>query len=1185
MQLLRQNIGHTVLLLVSVFVIGFSCKNPKQSEDPIQSGEKKEGLVQKNSLDSLPTGKVRLISGKKITAGKPLVVLAGKPEIHSGFNNEHPLGITKTLQALSGNLLSGVHPFIKKAVPKKIPYTHSKILPAQTARMREQNPLGLKFYDVEQGLSSSYIRCSLQDRQGNIWFGTGGGGASKFDGSDFTHFTERQGLPNNFVVSILEDHAGNIWFGTDGGGVCKYDGTDFTLFTEKEGLINNAVWSMVEDHAGNIWFGTAGGGVCKYDGKQFTSFNKDSGLNSNYIVCMTVDMTGAIWMGTFGDGVLKYSGDQFRSYTEADGLAANTVQAIYADKKGSLWFGTDGSGISQLTGGRFINYTEGSGLLSNEVNIITQDREGNMWFGFNRLGACKFNGIYFTTYTEQDGLSGGAIQSILEDSNDNIWFGTAGHGITKYDKSCFTHFTKKEGLSSNAVYASFEDQQHQLWFGTANGVCKYDGNTFYQYTTEQGLMSDKILCISEDSAHHLWFGTPSGACKFDGKYFYHYTAEQGLSGNKIYTIYEDRKHRMWFATQGGGACVFDGKSFTQYSTEQGISSENVYDILEDQAGHIWLTTDGGGVCELDGQNLTVFSKKEGLSSNVVYAVLQDKKGSLWFGTDEAGVCRYDGKKFQTFTEANGLSNNKVWSILQDKAGPIWLGTENGLTRIEQNALQKDRISCSTYKLSEGFLGNDVLQNSVFQDSKGFIWWGTGKMLTRYDARLDKADKQAPVMHLKHIKLQFQTVDWKNIGANETLKNVQLKQVSHWYEIPEGLSLPYDQNRISFHYVGINYKSQDKILYQYNLEGLDDKWISAGTKTEIAYSNLPPNRYSFKVRAVNKDEVWSEPLSFTFVIRPPWWQTWWFRISAIIAGIGVIVIAFRVRTGALRKKQKELEALISARTAEVVSQKELLQEKNKEVLDSINYAQRIQRSILPSAEDMQKALHNHFVLYKPKAIISGDFYWMAQVQTHTTEAQLVVLAVVDCTGHGVPGALMSIVGNTLLNQTIKNSEINTPAQALDFLNHELPKNLKSQQKGEIIRDGMDMVMCALDFKNKKLYFAGANNSLYLIRKGELIEIAGDKQAISGSIDDVKKPFSNHTFELETGDILYLLTDGFADQFGGPKGKKFKHKQVVQTLLQVHSLSMNEQKEKIYKAFEDWRGDQEQVDDVTVIAVQI
>ena len=268
-------------------------------------------------------------------------------------------------------------------------------------------------------------------------------------------------------------------------------------------------------------------------------------------------------------------------------------------------------------------------------------------------------------------------------------------------------------------------------------------------------------------------------------------------------------------------------------------------------------------------------------------------------------------------------------------------------------------------------------------------------------------------------------------------------------------------------------------------------------------------------------------------------------------------------------------------------KEIIEEKNKEVTDSINYAKRIQLSILPPQDEMQEALRDYFVLYKPKDIVSGDFYWMASVQISVPkdDRRIVVLAAVDCTGHGVPGALMSIIANTLLNQTTKNPHINSPAEALTFLNHELPKNLKAQQKGEIIRDGMDMVMCAIDFEKKTLDFAGANNSAYIIHKGMLVELKGDKQAISGSTDDIKKPYVNHKMQLSTGDIIYMFTDGYADQFGGPKGKKFKHKQLEDVLLNICHLPMHEQKTVLLKKFEDWRGKLEQVDDVTVIGVRV
>jgi len=282
-------------------------------------------------------------------------------------------------------------------------------------------------------------------------------------------------------------------------------------------------------------------------------------------------------------------------------------------------------------------------------------------------------------------------------------------------------------------------------------------------------------------------------------------------------------------------------------------------------------------------------------------------------------------------------------------------------------------------------------------------------------------------------------------------------------------------------------------------------------------------------------------------------------------------------------------LIRVFNTDITSQKEveeLIREKNKDITDSINYAQRIQRSILPTEKDLKEILDDHFVLYRPKDIVSGDFYWAHSVTAHDNDRQKYkLIAAADCTGHGVPGALMSIVGSTLLNQTIKNPDINSPAQALDFLNLELPKNLKAQTPGEEIRDGMDITMVAITQEKLKMHFAGANNPIYIVRKKQLIELKGDKQPISGSASDVKKNFTNHTMDLEKGDLVYLFTDGFADQFGGPKGKKFKYKQLQDKLVEFSDLEMGEQKEELIKIFENWKGDLEQVDDVLLIGVKI
>ncbi|MES2589784.1 MAG: SpoIIE family protein phosphatase [Bacteroidota bacterium] len=268
--------------------------------------------------------------------------------------------------------------------------------------------------------------------------------------------------------------------------------------------------------------------------------------------------------------------------------------------------------------------------------------------------------------------------------------------------------------------------------------------------------------------------------------------------------------------------------------------------------------------------------------------------------------------------------------------------------------------------------------------------------------------------------------------------------------------------------------------------------------------------------------------------------------------------------------------------------EIIESQNNDIISSINYAQRIQQAILPPKEKIDSLFKEYFILYQPKDIVSGDFYWLSTVNTTPKDKSkgesLVVLGAVDCTGHGVPGALMSIIGNTILNQSLGVKHVNSPAQALNYLNTEIVKNLSS------IKDGMDLAMCAINFEKMELHYAGANNPLYLIRKKELHITKADKQAIGGDFDaEHEKTFTDHTIKLEKGDCIYIFTDGYADQFGGAEsysgGKKFKYNRFKDLLLLIHHLPMEEQKERLIKEHNQWKGDLEQVDDILVIGFRV
>ncbi|MCO5267475.1 MAG: tetratricopeptide repeat protein [Brumimicrobium sp.] len=302
----------------------------------------------------------------------------------------------------------------------------------------------------------------------------------------------------------------------------------------------------------------------------------------------------------------------------------------------------------------------------------------------------------------------------------------------------------------------------------------------------------------------------------------------------------------------------------------------------------------------------------------------------------------------------------------------------------------------------------------------------------------------------------------------------------------------------------------------------------------------------------------------------------FQRNSVIVGfilmLGLAIVALR----SYRNKRKDNQ-IISRQKEEVENQKDLVEEKNREIIDSITYARRIQSAILPPEELVRKHLPDSFILYKPKDIVAGDFYWMEQ------KGDILLFAAADCTGHGVPGAMVSVVCNHALNRSVREFNLTNPGEILDRTRELVIEEFEKSEEG--VKDGMDISLCGINLKTNTLTWSGANNPLWIVRKDspDVNELKANKQPIGKYV--APEPFDTHTIQLETGDSIYIFTDGYQDQFGGEKGKKFKAKNMRELILSLQNQPMDNQREAIDTAFEEWKQNHEQVDDVCVIGVRI
>jgi ligand-binding sensor domain-containing protein/signal transduction histidine kinase len=830
-------------------------------------------------------------------------------------------------------------------------------------------------YTSDAGLAIDQVYCSYKDRNGNLWFGTNGGGISKYNGKTFTNYNKQHGLANNVVWCILEDKKGNFWFGTDGNGVSKFDGKRFTNYSVTQGLANEVVISIKEDKNGHLWFGTLKGGVSKFDGKKFTNFSTSDGLANNNVRGIIEDQNGAMWFATFGGGLSRFYANQFTTYTIANGLASDTLRSIYQDTKGNIWLATNSNGLSKYDGKVFTTYNKGQGLADNKLFTVTEDTKGNIWVGTKSGGASKFDGQKFTNYASFQGLNNNTVRTITEDDRGNIWFGTFGGGVSKFEGNSFSNFTLNQGLS-NVVYSITEDISGNLWLGTyGSGVYKYDRKSFIYYNTAHGLSNNSIYATAKDRKGNLWFGTDgSGVVKFDGTNFTTYTTIQGLANNTVFCIKEDKEGNLWFGTSGGGLSKFDGKSFTTYSTLQGLPNNQVFCITEDRKGNLWLGTSGAGISRFDGKSFINFSNAQGLADDMIWAITEDAADNIWIGTQQgisiltknnlpllqsttADDTTLTQSLFQNYTTSDGLPDNFVTQIIQTNDQHFYIGTNAGICEMlvgaSTTAPEKTWHVGKIYNSKTGYPVKDVNAGSgaMLKDRNGIIWIGTGSDktgLVRFDPEAETSNsKKLPVIVIESIKINEESLIWNDLLTNDSASgiieemnvfnrtlseveksalkskydNIQFKEIGRWYPIPTDLVLPADKNSITFNFNAIETGKNQQVKYQYILEGYNKNWSPADYVSSATFGNIFEGTYTFKVRVQSLQGVWSDPITYTFKVLPPWWRTWWMYLIFLASTVAIIVFIFRWNFKRIINQKKALEEKVDIATQKLRTEKE------------------------------------------------------------------------------------------------------------------------------------------------------------------------------------------------------------------------------------------------------------------------
>ncbi|MDG2247072.1 MAG: adenylate/guanylate cyclase domain-containing protein [Flavobacteriales bacterium] len=875
------------------------------------------------------------------------------------------------------------------------PVGSPKEIVSEKMHFSENGSYAFRFLTPEENLPTNSIWSVHCDANGLMWMGGGSSGLYSFDGLVITDYSHIPSLSDKLITTITSSSDGMLWIGTRGHGLVRFDGSNFTEFSDKSGLPGERlkVLCIHEDVQGRVWFGTQKQGVFCFEDGVFTHYPSLFGPYGYTINAIGEMEDGALWFGAW-TGVISIfkEGEWTYKATEA-GLKKSPIWSIIELDNNVLVSQRAGIGIMGSDSIRY--FDESDGFCSTEVFDALETSNGDIWFASMAQELIKWDGTNVTCFGADEGLSPSRLLSLTEDNQGNIWVCSLENGLIQLTGEQFTH-EKLVYQSTQYEPISLHQRDLQLWVGTSEGKLFRREDTSSDFELIHDFFKE-IIEVEEDDEGNILIGTIRGAYKWDGEKV---DTLLDFSPNSVYT-YDFGKapahlEGLAMATSTGLVVSNETEQITFKSTD-GLSSNHINAFETDKNGYFWCATNDGIACLPPAKRkFTMLNVEHGIPGAVI-SDLVISENEIWFSIKGMGILIVEVDELKSFVDEGkqsltnfeylstdeGLSSNQPRHFLKMSDGTIWIGTSQGIDVFDAQSHTKKW----NYSATSGLRDKGIDFFDPATTSNGGCVWIVGDELVHYSRQNDRRRSVPPSSSITSIDLMNQEMDWRtdsSIVHEESYWQSFNSGYKYFEEfkpltnLPEGLTLGYDQNNLTFHFEGVDWVNRNRLYFEYLLEGNDNAWNRTEDVREATYQNLKAGSYSFRLVAVGNDGVRGEEARFRFTVLPPFWQTNWFYLLCVIGTILVFIGIFRWRTYKLRKENVVLEKKVESRTKDL----RLEQEKSEKLL----------LNILPkrTAAELKEKGKAETIIYENVSVLFSDFIGFTQL-TETMNPQELVIA--------------------------------------------------------------------------------------------------------------------------------------------------------------------------------------------------